>query len=48
MKIYRVLFSKQAQKDIGELTTKQKAKFQEILLNILATNPCTFYISRMR
>ncbi len=31
MKIYRVLFSKQAQKDISELTSKQKAKLQEIL-----------------
>ncbi|PZO42333.1 MAG: type II toxin-antitoxin system mRNA interferase toxin, RelE/StbE family [Pseudanabaena frigida] len=39
MKIYRVLFSKQAQKDISELTSKQKAKLQEILLNIIAPNP---------
>jgi toxin YoeB len=39
MKAYRVLFSKQAQKDIGELTSKQKVKLQEILLNILAPNP---------
>jgi Txe/YoeB family toxin of toxin-antitoxin system len=39
MKIYRVLFSKQAQKDISELTSKQKAKLQEILLNILSPNP---------
>jgi toxin YoeB len=39
MKAYRIVFSKQAQKDIGELTSKQKAKLQEILLNILATNP---------
>jgi Txe/YoeB family toxin of toxin-antitoxin system len=39
MKIYRVLFSKQAQKDISELTSKQKAKLQEILLNTLAPNP---------
>jgi len=36
---YKILFSKQAQKDIGELTVKQKAKLQDILLNTLAVNP---------
>jgi toxin YoeB len=36
---YKILFSKQAQKDIGELTSKQKDKLQDILLNTLAPNP---------
>jgi len=39
MKDYRILFSKQAQKDINELTSKQKDKLPEILLNIIVPNP---------
>ena len=30
MKSYRIVFSKQAKKDIDELTPKQKAKLQDI------------------
>lgn len=30
MTAYKILFSKQAQKDIGELTSKQKEKLQDI------------------
>ncbi len=36
---YEILFSKQAQKDIEELPSKQKSKLQEILINIIASNP---------
>lgn len=39
MKSYRFVFSKQAQKDIGELTPKQKAKLQEVLQTIILPNP---------
>jgi Txe/YoeB family toxin of toxin-antitoxin system len=39
MKIYRILFSKQAGKDISELTPKQQVKLQEILNNAIAMNP---------
>ena len=39
MTVYAILFSKQSQKDIRELTPQQKAKLQDILLNILAPNP---------
>ena len=39
MKVYTILFSKQSQKDIKELTPQQKVKLQDILLNILAPNP---------
>ena len=35
MKTYRIVFSKQAQKDIDELTPKQKNKLKEILENII-------------
>jgi addiction module RelE/StbE family toxin len=36
---YQFLFSKQAKKDIAELSPKQKIKLQEILIEILAENP---------
>jgi toxin YoeB len=39
MTVYTIVFSKQSQKDIRELTPQQKAKLQDILLNILAPNP---------
>jgi Txe/YoeB family toxin of toxin-antitoxin system len=39
MKTYRIVFSKQAQKDIDELTPKQKNKLKEILENIILPNP---------
>ena len=39
MKTYRIVFSKQAQKDIDELTLKQKSKLKEILENIILPNP---------
>ena len=39
MKTYRIVFSKQAQKDINELTPKQKNKLKEILENIISPNP---------
>jgi len=39
MNIYQILFSKQAQKDVAELTSKQKVKLQEILINVIAINP---------
>lgn len=36
---YQLLFSRQAQKDIAELSPKQKTKLQKILIEILAENP---------
>ena len=39
MEIYQFQFSKQAQKDIAELTLKQKAKLQKILTEVLSKNP---------
>ncbi len=39
MKTYTILFSKQARKDIDELTPKQKVKLQELLNNAIAVNP---------
>lgn len=36
---YQFLFSRQAKKDIAELSPKQKIKRQEILIEILAENP---------
>ena len=39
MKTYRIVFSKQAKKDIAELTSKQKAKLQGILQDIILPNP---------
>jgi Txe/YoeB family toxin of toxin-antitoxin system len=39
MTAYKILFSKHAQKDIGELTSKQKEKLQDILTNTIAVNP---------
>ncbi|WP_408648856.1 type II toxin-antitoxin system RelE family toxin [Tumidithrix elongata] len=39
MTVYRILFSKQALKDIEELTSQQKKKLQDILSNTLAINP---------
>jgi toxin YoeB len=39
MTVYRILFSKQSLKDIGELTSQQKKKLQDILSNTLAINP---------
>ncbi len=39
MTAYQILFSKQARKDVENLTPKQKAKLQDILRNILAQNP---------
>jgi toxin YoeB len=36
---YQFLFSRQAKKDITELSPKQKIKLQEILIEILAENP---------
>jgi toxin YoeB len=39
MKSYRIVFSKQAKKDIDELTSKQKAKLQDILQNVILPNP---------
>jgi Txe/YoeB family toxin of toxin-antitoxin system len=36
---YRIVFSKQAKKDIDKLAPKQKAKLQEILQNIISPNP---------
>ena len=37
MKTYRILFSKQAGKDISELTPKQQVKLQEVLNNAIAS-----------
>jgi len=39
MKTYKILFSKQAKKDISGLTPKQAVKLQEILTNTIASNP---------
>jgi Txe/YoeB family toxin of toxin-antitoxin system len=39
MKTYKILFSKQAKKDISGLTPKQAAKLREILINLIASNP---------
>jgi len=39
MTAYKILFSKQAQKDISELTPKQKEKLQDILINIISVDP---------
>ena len=39
MNPYRIVFSKQAKKDIDKLAPKQKAKLQEILQNIISPNP---------
>ena len=39
MKIYRIVFSKQAKKDIDQLSPKQKAKLKTILQNTLSLNP---------
>ena len=36
---YQILFSKKAKKDIEQLTGQQKAKLQEILLQVIATTP---------
>jgi mRNA-degrading endonuclease RelE of RelBE toxin-antitoxin system len=36
---YQFQFSKQAQKDIAQLTAKQKTKLQEILMEVLSENP---------
>jgi len=36
---YTILFSKQAQKDINQLSPKQKEKLKDILVNTLAINP---------
>ena len=36
---YQILFSKKAKKDIEQLTAQQKAKLQEILLQVIATTP---------
>ena len=39
MNHYQILFSKKAQKEIAQLTTKQKSKFKEILQQYLRVNP---------
>ena len=39
MSNYRILFSKKAQKDIAQLTTRQKGKLKEILEKFLQINP---------
>jgi toxin YoeB len=39
MEPFEILFSKQSQKDIALLTTKQKEKLKEILQQIIAINP---------
>lgn len=39
MSNYQVLFSKKAQKDIAQLTTKQKIKLKQILQEFLQINP---------
>lgn len=39
MNPFEILFSKQAQKDIALLTSKQKEKLQEILQQVIAINP---------
>lgn len=36
MSTYQILFSKRAQKDVEQLTAKQKAKLKNILLNVVA------------
>jgi toxin YoeB len=36
---FTILFSRQAHKDIGLLTPKQKEKLQEILQQVIAINP---------
>jgi toxin YoeB len=36
---YQVRFSKKAQKDIAELTEKQKVKLKQILEQVIAVNP---------
>ncbi len=36
---YQIVFSKNAQKDIAQLTSQQKAKLQEILQQVIAINP---------
>ena len=36
---YQVRFSKKAQKDIAELTEKQKTKLKQILEQVIAVNP---------
>ncbi len=38
---YRILFAKQARKDIAKLTVAQKSKLKKILEQILAPNPRT-------
>lgn len=39
MSNYQILFSKKAQKDIAQLTTKQKSKLKQILQEFLQVNP---------
>lgn len=39
MESFQVLFSKQAQKDIALLTSKQKEKLQKVTQQILAVDP---------
>jgi toxin YoeB len=39
MELFTILFSKQARKDIEQLSPKQKAKLQQILQQIIAINP---------
>ena len=39
MSNYQILFSKKAQKDIAQLTAKQKSKLKEILQQFLQVNP---------
>ena len=39
MSNYQIQFSKKAQKDIAQLTTKQKSKLKQILQEFLQVNP---------
>ncbi len=39
MEPFTILFSKQARKDIEQLTPKQKTKLQQVLQQIIAINP---------
>jgi mRNA-degrading endonuclease RelE of RelBE toxin-antitoxin system len=39
MKPYKILFTKQAKKDVNSLTPKLKKKLREILTNLIAVDP---------
>ncbi len=39
MEPFTILFSKQARRDIEQLTPKQKAKLQQVLQQIITVNP---------